>query len=191
MSKNTKKKRTYHHLSAEEREIIFSMIQDHKSYSDIAKVLGRSRSTIMRERERNCFRRYDLSYSGVKAQEKAKKRWKQSHKKEWIKSPKLRSYIKRKLKSGWSPEQIAGRIKLQGKLPAVSYESIYQLIYNHRRDLIQFLPKQHKKRRKRGSAKGKRAPKIKNKTMIDQRPDEVAESIGKPILSSAEKVRRL
>jgi IS30 family transposase len=32
----------------------------------------------------------------------------------------------------WSPEMIAGRIKMEQKLPSISHESIYQYIYIYR-----------------------------------------------------------
>jgi IS30 family transposase len=54
-----------------------------------------------------------------------------------------------------------------------NYETIYQWIYNDRKDLIPFLTKSHRIRQKRGSAKQKRCPKILNRTMIDKRPDYV------------------
>jgi len=54
-----------------------------------------------------------------------------------------------------------------------NYETIYQWIYNDRKDLIPFLTKSHRIRRKRGSAKQKRCPKIPNRTAIEKRPDYV------------------
>ena len=52
-----------------------------------------------------------------------------------------------------------------------NYETIYQWIYSDRKDLIPFLIKSHRIRRKRGSANQKRCPKIPNRTMIEKRPD--------------------
>ena len=60
----------------------FSMLQDYKSHSDIEKEIGRRRSTIIGDRERNCFKKYDLSYSGIKAHGKAEPRCQESHKRE-------------------------------------------------------------------------------------------------------------
>ena len=52
-----------------------------------------------------------------------------------------------------------------------NYESIYQWIYSEHHELIPFLVRSHKKRRKRGSGKQKRCSKIPNRIMIDKRPE--------------------
>ena len=52
-----------------------------------------------------------------------------------------------------------------------NYESIYQWIYSEHHDLIPFLVRSQKKRRKTGSGKQKRCPKIPNRIMIDKRPE--------------------
>ncbi len=44
---------TYKHLSIDEREIIMVLSAQGKSFADIARTLGRHRSTIMRELSRN------------------------------------------------------------------------------------------------------------------------------------------
>jgi transposase, IS30 family len=54
-----------------------------------------------------------------------------------------------------------------------NYETIYQWIYNDRKDLIPFLTKSHRTRQKRGSAKQKRCPKMPYLTAIEKRPDYV------------------
>jgi IS30 family transposase len=41
----------------------------------------------------------------------------------------LREFVLDRLKHGWSPEQIAGRLKQQKAAPTISYESIYRFIY--------------------------------------------------------------
>ena len=55
-----------------------------------------------------------------------------------------------------------------------NYESIYQWIYGDRRDLIRLLARSHRVRRKRGSAKNKRAVRVPNRVMIESRPASVA-----------------
>ena len=76
---------------------------------------------------------------------------------------------------GWSPEQIAGRMELEGVEHAISTESIYRHIFSPagRRDgLPKYLP-QRKSRRGRRARNGKREPSIPNRTPISQRPDGV------------------
>jgi IS30 family transposase len=56
---------------------------------------------------------------------------------------------------------------------STNYESIYQWIYGERRDLIQYLPKAHKKRRKRPHDKKKNRSKIPNRVGITERPEHI------------------
>ena len=56
------------HLSLDERSIIERLMQEGKSNKAIAEVLGRSKSTIGRELERNCWQEGCLRYQGKKAQ---------------------------------------------------------------------------------------------------------------------------
>lgn len=74
-----------------------------------------------------------------------------------------------------SPEQISGRLEQQKKA-GVSPETIYQHVYREKKaggTLYKFLRFGHKKRRKRLAARDKRGI-IPNKTMISERPAEVA-----------------
>ncbi|MEI8640492.1 IS30 family transposase, partial [Pseudoalteromonas sp. Hal099] len=48
-----------------------------------------------------------------------------------LKSVEAQRYVADKLKLGWSPEIIAGRIKFDKTLPSVSHEAIYQYIYKN------------------------------------------------------------
>ena len=55
MSKqNNNTKNLYHHLSAIEREKIEELHKEGKSQSEIARLIGRNRSTISRELKRGC-----------------------------------------------------------------------------------------------------------------------------------------
>ena len=77
------------------------------------------------------------------------------------------------LKLGYSPEIIVFLAVEKNIRWKTNYETIYQWIYNDRKDLIPFLAKGHKKRRKRGSAKQKRSPKVPNRIMIEKRPEHI------------------
>ena len=59
--------------------------------------------------------------SGYRLQERAQR--------ERLKTKPGHEYVQQKLRIGWTPELIAGRIKPQGELPSVCHESIYQYIY--------------------------------------------------------------
>ena len=172
MKQNTTKEvKNYSHLSIIEREEIAIGLENGKKQSEIAFLLGRSPSTISRELKRNspCF--YKTRYRANGAQMKAQEREKQSHKRQRIPNRKLRRFIYKHIKMGYSPEIIAFMAMEKNSRWKTNYETIYQWIYTDRKDLIPFLVRSHKKRRKRGSAKQKRSPKVPNRVMIEKRPD--------------------
>lgn len=116
----------------------------------IAKILARSHPSIIRELHRNSFR--GKYYLAIHAHTKSvcRKSRANSHPRiadiRW-----LEKYIRLKLLSGWSPEQIAGRLRLECGKPQVCHESIYTYIYlddNKQDNLREYLPRHHKKRRK-------------------------------------------
>ena len=174
MTNDTSKKTlTYSHLTLEERESIALGLASGLSKSAIAKSLQRSLSTITRECSRNQPQTNKVQYRAHPAHMRSLNRKQQSHLRERLKSKQTRDYTEEKLRIGWTPELISGRIRVEGKLATTNHESIYQWIYTQRKDLIQFLPRSHRKRRKRGSAKYKHASKIPNRVPIEMRPDEV------------------
>ena len=73
---------------------------------------------------------------------------------------------------GWSPEQIAGRMELEGSEYAISAESIYRHAYSPagRRAGLPRLLAQRKPKRGRRRRNGRREPAIPNRTPIHQRP---------------------
>ncbi|MFT4994529.1 MAG: IS30 family transposase [Paraglaciecola sp.] len=66
-----------------------------------------------------------------------------------LKSLLAQQYVTDKLKTGWSPEIIAGRMKFENALPNVCHEAIYHYIYKEMPSLIIYLPRQHRKRKKK------------------------------------------
>ncbi len=176
MQKDTTKRACrYKQLTNEEREEIAIGLELGHTFSSIAEALGRHKSTISREIARNLPAARNVRYRANRAQKRADERKKASHKKERLKSPQIREYVEEKLKIGWTPEQIEGRLPMDHPELSTNYESIYQWIYAQRRDLIECLPRGHRKRRKRGSAKNKGCVRVPNRVMIDRRPIEVEE----------------
>ena len=174
MEQNTpNKEKKYSHLGFAEREELAILLEKGYSQREIAMALNRNPGTISREIRRNRAQIYDIPYRAIKAQEKADIRKKESHKRQRIPNRRLRRFICKYIKFGYSPEIIAFMITKKNDSWKTNYESIYQWIYIDRTDLIPFLTQGHKKRRKRGSAKGKRGPKIPNRVMIDKRPDHI------------------
>jgi len=142
----------YTHLTKEERDMIAVLIAKGVPLSEIAQELGRHKSTISRELDRNAPPTNKGYYLSHKAQERASYRWLVTHKRKRLKSQRIREYVEVKLKDGWSPEIIAGRLSIEEPGNAISHEAIYQYIYEVRRDLIACLVRSHRKRMKKDIA---------------------------------------
>ena len=102
----------YVHLSLLERDQITILRHDKKSMGDIAKSLGRSKSSISREIKRNSSAEYNL-YMSHRAHERSELRREQASARLRLKDALIVSYVTTKLKLNWSPEIIAGTIKLE------------------------------------------------------------------------------
>ena len=116
-------------LTALERELISIWLSQSVSKRKIARRLSRSASTIRAEIKRNSWSGH---YVAVHAQAVAEKRIVTARKRHLLKNKSVYKYVMRKLRYGWSPEIIAGRLKL--KHPNNSYwhihhETIYRYIY--------------------------------------------------------------
>lgn len=127
------------------------LLNARKNITECAKILGMHRVSVSNEIKSN--KDEDGIYRGVHAHIRAKERRKKAKEKyRKLKDIYLRKYIVKKIKSRWSPEQIAGRLKkIHGKT-IICHETIYHFIYNERKDLIKYLRHQKNKyRRKRGT----------------------------------------
>ena len=115
----------YSHLSLEERCRLRGMMEMGLSISEIARRLGRHRSTIQRELERN------RCADGYRPDSAARRAWARKLRGSKIeRSTRLRAHVEDRLAMGWSPEQIAGRMELDGSEHAISAESIYRHAYS-------------------------------------------------------------
>jgi len=171
MEKNTSRSnKKYSHLNHTEREEIAICLQMGIKQCEIAFKLKRCPSTISREIARNKSSLIKGRYRVGLAQFKADERKEKSHKRERIPQKGLRRFICKWLKEGYSPEIIAFKAAEENARWKTNHETIYQWIYKERNDLIPYLTRSHKKRRKRGSGNQKRCPKVPNRTMIDKRP---------------------
>ena len=98
--------RRYKQLSLEDRCEIARLQVNGRSLGQIAAALDRAPSTISRELRRNRGR--EVGYKPGYAQEQAKaRRWAGSR---LEREPDLRRAVLERLASGWSPEQVAGRL---------------------------------------------------------------------------------
>lgn len=164
-------KKNYCHLTLEQRYKIEALLKAGHKAPFISDQLNVDRSTIYRELARN--RTKTGCYSSSSAHEIAKeKKERFSHNRKF--SPAMERFIRDKLSNEqWSPEQIAGYCK-KNDIPMVSHERIYQFIYQDKAEdgqLYKHLRVACKMYRKRyGSNKNKRVI-IKDRVLIDQRPD--------------------
>ena len=118
----------YKHLSIYEREKKLVLSTRNESIRNIAKILGRSASTISREIKRNISKKQE--YSAVGAQKKYEKRRKKCRRKKLLAQKELKLIIKRLfLEEQWSPEEISNRLLHENSKFAISYSTIYRGIY--------------------------------------------------------------
>ena len=177
--------RTYSQLDLDERRTLFRLVEARRPVGEIAARLGRHPSTIYRELGRNRFRDGDRGFCGyfpLTAQDLADRRRRRRRK--LAADDGLRAHVVERLAAGWSPQQIAGRLKREPDGgPAVCHETIYRHVYGPegRADgLYRHLPKA---RRRRGNRFGRkpRTASIPRERWIENRPAEVErrESFGR------------
>src|SRR3989344_3458107 len=99
-------------IMPEERDKIAFLLASKISLREIARELGRSVSSISEEVKRNSF---NGEYTSIAAQRLSEQRNKTSRRINPLKSPQVYAYVIAKLRCGWSPEQIAGRLKRENK----------------------------------------------------------------------------
>lgn len=171
----------YHHIDMAERRQIMKLLERKVPLSQIAKIVGRHQSTIYRELRRNFFRDKYPEFSGWfpwTASELARKRRFKQRKLERNRT--LRAYIIEKLQQHWSPEQIAGRLKLHPRLEAqtgrVCSETIYRFVYDRSNRDMALYTLLAKRRRKRRGLRGRkpRGSHIPLYCNINKRPEDIA-----------------
>src|SRR4029434_3796120 len=142
----------YEQFSLEERCTLSRLSQAGKTICHIAAHMARAPSTIMRELKRN--RGSQVGYQPAYANQQAKsRRWKGTR---LLRDGDLQKKVLARLTQGWSPAQVAGRLKKECKRQVISYESIYRFIYSQIRrtqdySWRHYLPRGKSKRRWRGS----------------------------------------
>jgi IS30 family transposase len=165
-------------LNARERDQIALYHTQGISNKEIARRLGREVSTIGRELKRN---RWGETYVAIHAQEQAWRRAvRVAHSKHPLKNADLYDYVTARLRDGWSPDQIAGRLKRDH--PAnrrwwITAETIYRWIYQpeqmKRNDpWYEYLRRKQKKRKKYKGRKVHRA-RIPDRVSIHERPETI------------------
>lgn len=140
---------THTKITAQERDLIAVLRGGRVGIREIARRLKRSPGSICEEIKRNSFQGY---YVAIHAQNVSWERKLLSRKRYPLKDPVTYAYVLDKLRLGWSPEQIDGRLKKEAGKRMISHESIYQFIYakeNKEKRLWEYLPLKRVKRRKK------------------------------------------
>lgn len=159
-------------MTLEDREQIFLLKVRGFSLRAIAKELAKSHSTIVRELKRHRFRGLPSHYHPYRAWEEAVKKKRRAARRPLLKHPLIEDYAREKLKRGWSPEQIAGRLPQDYPGFSISYETIYHWIYSRAKPLIPFLARRHGRRRKKCFPRKPRPLPIPYRTGLGERPEE-------------------
>jgi len=141
-------------LNLTERRAIEDLLHRNVKVTEIARRINRHQATVYREIKRNFFKDEELpqlsGYYGMTAQRSAGER--RARRRKLVRIPALRDAVIDRLQEGWSPEQIAGRLKLEGHTTTVSHETIYSYVYSpdgQSQALARYLPDRRKKRKPR------------------------------------------
>jgi IS30 family transposase len=166
-----------HHtkLTLSERRLIATWRESGISIRGCARRLDRSHSTVVRELKRNRFKRniYEPLHAHGKAEKRKARAWKAKHP---LKNKDVYGYVTQRLRRGWSPEVISGRLR-EIDHPGdphwqVCPETIYRFIYhseNKDQAWWEYLRRKQKRRREKGKRKAHRI-RIPDRVSIHQRP---------------------
>lgn len=168
--------RLYEQLSLEERCEIARLRGAGASIRKISAALDRQPSTISRELKRNAGSGpragpYKPAYAQAQT---AARRWSGVR---LERDEALRNQVLGALEQGWSPEQVAGRLKLEEGRPVIGHESIYRFIYAQLKRTNDgawrlYLPRAKAKRGRRGHKGGSPVSFIQQRIGLAERPAE-------------------
>lgn len=161
----------YTHFNRMDRLELSILLKKGYSRRAIASALGKSHSSVIRELKRNQVKG---QYVPDKANHKAyvKRKYSKYQGMKVVNNQEIRDYIEEKLKLDWSPEAIAGRLKLDssGRL-SIHHTGIYKYLYSsYGQHLCQYLQyKRYRPERRKETKSVKEI--IKNRVFIDNRPE--------------------
>lgn len=137
-------------LTLKQRFKIESLLEINWLQKDIAEHIGVNSGTISREISRNSANKYDARKAQAKMRKRRKKGKRKS--KKLLNNKEVYVYVESRLKKHWSPEQISGRGKRKLGF-MVSYETIYQFIYQEKPEWKKYLRQKKGKYRRRHGTK--------------------------------------
>ncbi len=162
----------YHQLTQKQRYQIENYLALKISITEIANKIGMHRSSVYREIKRNSLKDHwgDISYEALSAEGQTEARRRESG----TSRRKIKGELLKKIILGldlhFSPEQIAGRLKLESGMCKTSSSSIYRHIWRDSGDwweglglyrkLRRFVRKRSRKRCTRPEPKGIKSPRL-------------------------------
>ena len=137
-------------LTFEERKLLHRLKQEGLTKAEIGKKLGRHRSTIGRELQRNSGQR---GYRPKQAQRLADERREACRKPCKLVDPEVHQFVKEHLEKRWSPDQVAQcsrRTFARCKKQSVSHQTIYNWIQGHEPEWCEWLRRRGRPPERRG-----------------------------------------
>lgn len=169
----------YPDLSLEERRKIDKWREAKMAIPEIANRLERAPSTIYRELKRNFYDDKELpelnGHYALNAQDMYEKR-RAIHRK-MIVHPELKEAIEDRLKASWSPERVAGRMRLERHPIRVSHETLYRFAYSkdgREEQFYRHLPEHRRRHTLRGHRRHNRT-RVFDSQSVSYRPERIAE----------------
>lgn len=153
------------HFTLQERRHLYRLLKAGKSKTEIARLMDRDRSTIYRELKRNCGQR---GYRPKQAECLAQDRRQACRRPHKMEAPDVHDYVRQHIHDLWSPDQIAGRSKVEfPRQPArwLSRQTIYNWIHGHATEWRSLL--------RRGGRPPERRGKLTDCVRIAGRPDTI------------------
>lgn len=181
--------KNHHKIHSGERELLANYLAAGKSKPECSRLLNRPLTTIKAEVRRNSSYVFNRDgqkvrvYIAITAQAKALDRQQVcAHNKGTLKNPRVYAFVTEKLRKGWSPKQISGRLK-QIEHPddpdwQIAHETIYAWIYRQPKDVttglywFEYLRRKQKKRKKQRGRQVHRSH-IPDRISISKRPKRV------------------
>jgi IS30 family transposase len=162
--------RSCSHLSDDERDQIANLRAAGRSMGAIARALGRAKTTITRELERNALPSGGYSPLHAGGAYQLRRRREAILEREAA----LRLFVADRLAEGWTPEQISGWLKSgnEPRLRAIGCETIYAFIDRTAQKaeaLWRYLTRRHKRRRPRRARASRDT--IKDRASLKAAPD--------------------
>jgi len=196
--------RGFKQLTARDRVLISKLKEKKLSISEIARRVGKNKSTVSRELRRNQTsatpqdvyflfrverwwteeqldeylrnqppeeRQVKTYWTHAEAQQHSDHRRWLANQKRRRKQPETRKWVVERLRQGWSPQQIAGRSKLE-RSESVSHEYVYALLHRDKKrgGKLYRLLKRFGKRKQRLGDRDYTVPLPEGRAGIDQRP---------------------